>query len=182
MIVDTHGGAEDYDTFANENMFDNDDTFGAGDPEQPKIGGNYRNYYDVNPMPMWKVFSLAMAMTMVLIVIVVVHVKRKARQVVRTISDDLTSLKLAEQGWVFYTRPGCPWCTKQLAACGGAYPAVVECNGSPDAAKKFPGALSCDDPKIVGFPFWYNTKTKDTRVGMQNEAALAALASVDHAR
>jgi len=170
-------------TMGGADTMGSDDTVGGADEwmptpwsNPPVTGGNYRNYYaQSSNMQMMQMLSLSMIIVVVLIIVVYLYLRRKARKFVHTIAEDLTSLKLAEMGWVLYTRPGCPWCEKQLDLLGGAFPATIVCPGT-DAAKRFPGALSCDDPKVVGFPFWYNTKTKESRTGMQNVAALSALA------
>jgi len=147
----------------------------------PTIGGNYRDYYYEDAAPMGssqllKILLLSMVIVVVIVVVAVVHLRRKARRFGRAIAADLVAASLAQQGWILYTRPGCPWCDRQMAALGGIYPAHIECTGDAAAVAaevaKYPGAIACDDPKIVGFPFWLNTKTKDTRAGMQQLADL----------
>lgn len=153
-------------------------------PEPAVDGGNYRDYYDYGygegappgGAQMLKAFLLAMAVVAIVVVIAVVHLRRKARRFGRALAADLTGARLAQLGWVLYTRPGCPWCDRQMAALGGLYPAHIECTGDAAAVAaeiaKYPGAIACDDPKVVGFPFWFNTKTQDTRAGMQKPADL----------
>lgn len=179
------GGIAEFIVDGGDAVTGGDATMGGADewmPETPwskapVTGGNYRNYYtQSSQMQMMQILSLSMIIVVVLIVVVYMNLRRKARKFVHTIAEDLNSLKLAELGWVLYTRPGCPWCEKQLEVLGGTFPATLICGPGTDAAKRFPGAISCDDPKIVGFPFWYNTKTKESLTGMQSAATIAALA------
>lgn len=86
----------------------------------------------------------------------------------------LPAQALAARGWYFYSKPGCPWCSRQLEALGGSYPNVITCAGAGAAVPK--GALACADPKITGYPFWYNVQSKESRTGFQDKAALAAMA------
>jgi hypothetical protein len=94
--------------------------------------------------------------------------------------EDLTlAEELAFAGWVYYGRPGCPWCARQLEALGtNAYPRMVTCSGG---SGRYQGAMAQGSPpipcsKIGGFPFWANELTGATRKGYQNEAQLADMA------
>ena len=145
------------------------------------VGGNYRDYYYEDAAPvgsaqMLKILLLSMAIVVIIVVVAVVHLRRKARRFGRALAADLVGARLAQLGWILYTRPGCPWCDRQMAELGGIYPAHIECTGDTAAVAaevaKYPGAIACDDPKVVGFPFWLNTKTQDTRAGMQKQADL----------
>ena len=72
--------------------------------------------------------------------------------------------KLAADGWVLFTTPGCSFCVKQLRVLGLArYPSQTECGGASAPA-------GCK--KIAAFPFWVNTKTSETRTGLQSAAQL----------
>lgn len=71
---------------------------------------------------------------------------------------------LASQGWVLYTKPGCGFCTKQLALLGARYPKTVVCSGQNPACKK-----------IQAFPLWANVKTHKTRTGFQGQKQLEGM-------
>jgi hypothetical protein len=77
-----------------------------------------------------------------------------------------TSRKLFRAGWVAYVTRGCGYCDKQLNTCP-QFPGFVRC---PDAAR----AAEC--AAVPAFPFWRNTRTGETRVGYQDDAALRAMA------
>lgn len=71
--------------------------------------------------------------------------------------------RLARDGWVLYTRPGCGYCTKQAAVLG---------------VKKYAREISCQlgskglCDKIKGFPHWYNMRTHASRTGLQTRREL----------
>lgn len=76
---------------------------------------------------------------------------------------------LADCGWVVYYRRGCGHCTKQKEVLGGNYKKYIECdaNGVQLSGYTTKPPVACNSPQIKGFPFWYNTKTGDTRLGFQ---------------
>lgn len=92
-------------------------------------------------------------------------------------SSNVSTAALASAGWYLYTRPGCSWCHKQIDALGGSYVNRIECG--KDGASPAPpaGAPACTDPKISGYPFWYNATTGQSRTGFQNSDALLSMAS-----
>lgn len=85
---------------------------------------------------------------------------------------------LTRNGWVVYYRHGCGYCTRQKIVLGGKFHKFIECDSS---GKQIGGytthpPLPCNSPTITGYPFWYNTHTKATRVGLQETAALEKMA------
>jgi hypothetical protein len=89
--------------------------------------------------------------------------------------------RLERRGWLLYVRDGCGYCTKQLAMLGPGFRRhnVVECNGPPpNAPAAHPASLvpSCQDPRISGFPFWYNKKTGLMKTGLQSHHELERMA------
>ena len=91
-------------------------------------------------------------------------------------ASNVSTEALASAGWYLYTRPGCSWCHKQIDALGGSYANRIECG--KDGASPAPpaGAPACTDPKISGYPFWYNATTGQSRTGFQNSEALLSMA------
>jgi len=87
-------------------------------------------------------------------------------------SKKLVAEALMGSGWTLYTRPGCGYCTKQLKIVGSKFTRTVDCspnaNGTP---------MACSDPSITGFPFWKNSKTGATRVGLQELSELEKMAT-----
>ncbi|MEI6568236.1 MAG: hypothetical protein WCR20_16275 [Verrucomicrobiota bacterium] len=138
-------------------------------------------------------FAIFLAIMVVLVVVVIFYLRMRKQKMIAKVIASLPAhrwdsngqrlgAQLAEQGWVLYTRPGCPWCTKQMDVLGN-YPNLVVCDGSasgkvsPDA-QKLTGVLSCNSEKITGFPFWHNVKTGVMGSGMQSEANLRELAAL----
>lgn len=66
---------------------------------------------------------------------------------------------LAAAGWTLYTREGCGFCDKQMAALGGSYPRRVRCDGGAGEA------AACGP--LEGFPAWRNARTGAARTGLQ---------------
>jgi hypothetical protein len=111
--------------------------------------------------------AVVAALVLVLIVLLV------ARQTSQGLANSL-----AARGWVLYTRPGCPYCTKQLDELGltgkKTYPRTVVCGSAPaltgagDGAKR--AQPTCE--AVSGVPFWFNVRTAASRTGLQNRKAL----------
>jgi hypothetical protein len=81
---------------------------------------------------------------------------------------------LAARGWYLYTRPGCSYCTKQLAVLNtAAYPKQVVCVGVQSSPSGVRGPYTCMDVKA--FPFWANEHTQATRTGLQNRQQLESM-------
>jgi len=71
-------------------------------------------------------------------------------------------------GWQLYTLKGCPHCTHQLEDLKGFNTFVEFERGNPNPIiNNIKGELYPRN-KINGFPFWYNSKTGDTKMGKQN--------------
>ncbi len=114
----------------------------------------------------WKVPLLAAALVILAIAII------------WYIAKDAIAKRLADKGWVLYVMPGCGACAKQEEVLGyygylvPHYPfsGAGEYLGDP---KTMPPPVS--GKAIKGYPTWYNTKTKQSIVGAQNEIALAKM-------
>lgn len=64
---------------------------------------------------------------------------------------------LKRKGWKLYSKAGCPACDAQLDLLGGEYDPAVECaDGAADCAS------------IAVYPTWVNTKTGESRGGVQS--------------
>ena len=134
--------------------------------------------------------TIAMAIVLVLAIIAAVvyymHRKHAAEAATKpagatnkaSFATGSVSDQLANSGWVFYSRDGCSFCEKQkqvLAELGGLNNSThVRCGsgGQPPA-----GGLPCSHPSIKGFPFWYNVQSQESRVGLQDRAALEGMAA-----
>lgn len=75
--------------------------------------------------------------------------------------------QLTDAGWVFYSKKGCPWCSKQL----GEFPPheqqylnIVECSNN---------MMACNKAGVTGFPTWINTKTGKKDSGYKPKSVLA---------
>lgn len=67
--------------------------------------------------------------------------------------------RLVRAGWILYTKPGCPFCVRQEAVLRGKFWKKVTCPGKGKELNLYAmtdNAISCDDPSITGFPYWYN--------------------------
>lgn len=90
------------------------------------------------------------------------------------VDDSCLAKRLARSGWTVYYRKGCHYCKKQKSVLDGKFRQTVKCDVDGSLLRSYTAtpALSCKDPIITGFPFWYNTRTKDTRVGLQSKEKL----------
>jgi hypothetical protein len=121
----------------------------------------------VAPPAMWGTTGIALLVALAVVLVVLVMYYMAAPSTVAT--------ALERRGWVVYYRAGCGYCTAQKKALG-PYRLAVECDTSRRATSEYVGPLSCDSPEIKGFPFWYNERTKESRLGLQNITALKAMA------
>jgi hypothetical protein len=117
----------------------------------------------------------------VVIVLVVMVICRLAYSSEDDSSDSLKrshAKRLAGCGWIVYYLQGCGYCTKQKEALGGDYKNYIECNRQGDQLSGYTTTppIACNSPQINGYPFWYNTKTKETREGLQGVDALKKMA------
>ena len=75
-------------------------------------------------------------------------------------------------GWQLYMLKGCGYCTKQLAELKGFNTFVEYERGNPvPIVNNIDGELYPRD-KINGFPFWYNSKTGETKSGKRDICSL----------
>lgn len=117
---------------------------------------------------MWGTTGVALLVALAVVLVVLVMYYMATPSAIAT--------ALERRGWVVYYRAGCGYCTAQKKALG-PYRLAVECDTSRRATSEYVGPLSCDSPEIKGFPFWYNERTKESRLGLQSIAALKAMAS-----
>lgn len=84
------------------------------------------------------------------------------------------SKRLKNKGWWLYTREGCSHCVREKRLLDYDFDdRIVECDGSGNQISgSMYAPISCSSDQIMGFPFWINTRTGDTRVGYQNLAEL----------
>lgn len=89
------------------------------------------------------------------------------------------SRRLARAGWIVYYRYGCGYCTKQKEVLNNDFKQFIECDqyGNIIAGYTTNPPISCSDPNIQGFPFWYNTRTGAVRFGLQDTSALEQMSS-----
>lgn len=97
-----------------------------------------------------------------------------------SVTSSSVSTRLAQGGWVVYYRQGCGYCTaqKQVLAWGNKQPHnYIECDmRGKQVGGLFPPPVPCNSPTITGFPFWLNTRTGETRAGLQSINALNTMA------
>lgn len=107
--------------------------------------------------------SLGFFVVLIIILSAVVH-----RWYIRADRGDDKSMPLtvglANKGWVLYSKPGCGACDAQKRLLGEPYLSTIECEGA-----KCSGVTR-------RFPFWLNTTTDESRVGLQSLGSLAAMA------
>lgn len=82
------------------------------------------------------------------------------------------STKNDPSGWQLYALKNCPHCTKQLEELKG-FNTFVEYERGNDVPiiNNIDGELYPKN-KINGYPFWYNSKTGETKPGRQNICSL----------
>jgi hypothetical protein len=112
--------------------------------------------------------AVAIAAVVVLLIVFLYHI----------IGRFIRDRRVEDRGWIVYYREGCSACTKQKQILG-PYAKFVECNtkGQVTGGYTTHPPLPCTSPLIKGFPFWYNTKTKDSRVGVLDADALKKMMS-----
>ena len=114
--------------------------------------------------------SLAMAIAIVLIIMILYYL----------LVPGTLSKKLAKCGWIVYYRQGCGFCTKQKQVLRGDFENYIECDmsGNQIGGYTTKPPIPCNSSVITGFPFWYNTRTKDTKVGLQTLESLKEMAKL----
>lgn len=89
---------------------------------------------------------------------------------------------LERRGWLLYVRDGCGYCTQQKDMFPRGFRATVKCGAPLPALSALPAPVvgvappSCQDPRITGFPFWFNTQTGASKVGLQSLSSLHQMA------
>jgi hypothetical protein len=71
-------------------------------------------------------------------------------------------------GWQLYTLKGCGHCTKQLSELNGFTTYVEFARGEPEPLVNNIDGKLYPKEKINGFPFWYNSKTGEQKMGRQD--------------
>jgi len=71
-------------------------------------------------------------------------------------------------GWQLYTLQGCPHCTRQLEELNGFETYIEFKRGSQTPIVNNIAGELYPKEKINGFPFWYNSKTGEKKMGRQN--------------
>ena len=177
-VISTMGGADD----------DNSDIMSIYSDGGDNVYGGSHYHYGANPPGKEECFSRTLLKSVafaVIIVLVIMVMCRLAYSSDDESSDDSKrSLKgshakrLAGCGWIVYYLQGCGYCTKQKEVLGGKYKNYIECNRQGDQLSGYTTTppIACNSPQISGYPFWYNTKTKDTRGGLQGVDALKKMA------
>lgn len=177
-VISTMGEADD----------DNSDIMSIYSDGGDNVYGGGHYHYGANPPGKEECFSRTLLKSVafaVIIVLVIMVMCRLAYSSDDESSDDSKrSLKgshakrLAGCGWIVYYLQGCGYCTKQKEVLGGKYKNYIECNRQGDQLSGYTTTppIACNSPQISGYPFWYNTKTKDTRGGLQGVDALKKMA------
>ena len=133
---------------------------------------------NVSSAQMW--VSLLESLLVVLVILMVfvlgkMILKKMAKKDHKPAADASDSANLASNGWYLYTRPGCPWCHKQLDALGGKFNNQIDCTTSGPSQEPPAGAPACNDSRISGYPYWYNVSTGESKSGYQDQVALAKM-------
>ena len=175
-VVSTTGGAADDDDDSMSTYSNNDDVYGGG-------GYNYGTYRTEECFTHTLLKAVAFAVVVMLVIMVICQLAYLSSDE----SDDDESngtfkgsqaKRLASCGWIVYYLKGCGYCTKQKEALGGGYKNYIECDrqGNQLSGYTTTPPIACNSPQIDGYPFWYNTKTEDTRQGLQGVDALKKMA------
>lgn len=146
-----------YDTGAVGNSANIDDVGDVGDDGD---GGNGVSRKTLT--------AVLLAIAIVLILVILYHMVQPGR----------LAKSLAHRGWIVYYRPGCGYCTKQKQVLGGKFKNFIECDTKGNLVGGYTShpELPCNSPIIKGFPFWYNTRTKKFRTGLQDTSSLEKMA------
>jgi hypothetical protein len=72
-------------------------------------------------------------------------------------------------GWQLYTLEGCGYCTKQMEALKGFNTFVKYARGKPDPIINNISGELYPREKMSGFPLWYNSNTKEVKMGFQQD-------------
>jgi len=111
------------------------------------------------------VLAVALALAVVLIIVILYYM----------FSPRALSRSLARCGWTVYLRKGCGYCHKQMKLLSGFDMFVLY---GPDGSildgytQSPPVAFSA----VKGFPCWYNLRTGESRMGLQDIASLQRMA------
>ena len=102
----------------------------------------------------------------IVLVIIILYVFVSNRNIAR---------RLNKSDWMVYYRQHCSYSDKQRDAIGRGFKNYVVCNlAREQVGGEYTGRspLACDSAFIKGYPFWYNTKTREVRTGYQDRPAL----------
>lgn len=126
---------------------------------------------------------IAIAVLVVVIVLLILYlVARRGPASEGMASGPALGETLTKKSWVLYTLKGCPACVRQeeILHGNGGFRATI----MVDRSRKVIGGEYQGPPPLAlsspvfneGFPLWYNARTEEVRVGIQNEAQLKAMA------
>jgi len=143
------------------------DTFFVDTPFVNTTAPTY-NVVDDSGAPRKTLVAVLLAIAIMLILVILYHMFLP-----RGLAKDL-----AHRGWIVYYRLGCRYCTKQKQILGGKFSKFIECDAKGNQIGGYTShpELPCNSPIIKGFPFWYNTRTKKFRTGLQDISALKQMA------
>jgi hypothetical protein len=87
-------------------------------------------------------------------------------------NNNIPNNKNDSSGWQLYTLKGCGHCTKQLSELNGFNTFVEFARGESDPIINNISGELYPKEKINGFPFWYNSKTGEKKMGRQDVCEL----------
>jgi hypothetical protein len=171
-VVSTTGGAaeEDDDSMS---VYSNEDNNVYGG------GYNYGSYQTEKCSTHTLLKAVAFAVVVMLVIMVICQLAYPSSDESEDGSFKSShARRLASCGWIVYYLKGCGYCTKQKEALGGGYKNYIECDrqGNQLSGYTTTPPIACNSSQIEGYPFWYNTKTEDTRQGLQGVDALKKMA------
>jgi hypothetical protein len=85
------------------------------------------------------------------------------------------SHKLERNGWTVYSIDGCRFCKQQMAMLRG-FTRYTLYDSSGKVLKGYTKDPPVPASKITKYPYWYNSRTYEIRVGLQNKTALGEMA------
>lgn len=92
--------------------------------------------------------------------------------VCKDVNEDLEAAR-----WILHTKEGCPACERQLEVLGGSYGLLVVCDQQNNVSSNYTDNPPYKCAEIEAFPFWYNEKSGETKIGLQSKSELRAMAN-----
>jgi hypothetical protein len=78
------------------------------------------------------------------------------------------SKRLECKGWVVYFMQGCHYCSKQKRVLDRDFRKYIECDANGNQIGGINPPVPCGSPIITGYPFWFNTRTGESKPGFQS--------------